>query len=211
MTISSVSNDPMTVVLPHIDDQGLGRALRRAGRACVEAGTEDFIEHIDGILVLGLTTASAFSTDAGTILADLLIERGLIDEARRSDLRLALHEALANGLLHGNLELHSHNAQTPAAFLENAALLESRLASPDYARRPIAIAISLNPSFVEIAITDSGKGYSPEFLSAPPSDRSAGDRVGHGLMLLARHSDGLRFEAGGRRVILSFQRCARRG
>ncbi len=76
-------------------------------------------------------------------------------------MRLALHEALANGLVHGNLEIESDPDLTPTTFLEHAAVLESRLASPDYGRRPIELTAVLKGPVLEITVRDSGTASSP--------------------------------------------------
>lgn len=201
MAKSSKTIDGISVtILSDIDDAKIANALRGPTQICAETGTEDFLQEIKGVLVLVLTTATAFTTDPATIVADIAIERNWIPAPRRSDLRLALHEALANGLLHGNLGLAaSHNAQNPGDFMEHARLLEERLAQPEYGGKPIAISLSWNDPICEIAICDSGEGFTPGPRQAKP-----GERLGEGLNLIASHCDHMRFEAGGRRLILAY-------
>jgi anti-sigma regulatory factor (Ser/Thr protein kinase) len=168
---------------------------------CVEVGAESFIDDGATDFVLVLTTANAFATDPGTAFADALITRGLVSGSRRNDLRIALHEGLANALLHGNLEIKSHPSQTPDEFLEQAADQERRLATPKYGRRPIAMTATVKDATVEIGIRDDGNGFAATSVPTVNTNRMGG----HGLALMAKHSDGIRYELDGRRVILTYQ------
>jgi sigma-B regulation protein RsbU (phosphoserine phosphatase) len=199
MSKSGQDPDRVIAVLSEVDDRTLADALRQPVTACVEAGTMTLLADFQGCLVLILTTANAFGIDMGTLFADALIDRQLIDPERRDDVYLALHEALANGLMHGNLDLSSDGAESPDDFLRQAELMQERLLMADYGKRPIALACAVRGTMLEISVRDWGPGFTPPTDAAEPKRLS-----GRGLYLMTAHSDALRYEERGRRVVLSY-------
>jgi sigma-B regulation protein RsbU (phosphoserine phosphatase) len=189
-------------VLRQVDTATLADAMRENITACVERGTEGFLSNIEGDVIMVLTTRTAFAVDIATIFTNTLIERHLLPEARRKDLKLALHEALANGLMHGNLEMPSHAGLTPEDFLEHAALMEERLNHAEYGNRPIALSAVAVGKLIEVTVSDCGKGYSPELATSLEPTRLAG----RGLRLMIESCDAIRHEDEGRKVVLSYAR-----
>ena len=78
--------------------------------------------------------------------------------------------------------------------------MQERLDTPSYGERPIALACAEVGATIEISIRDWGAGFVPLMVGEPKR------LSGRGLNLMAGHSDGLRHEDGGRRVVLSFNR-----
>ena len=66
---------------------------------------------------------------------------GVCDEARRPKLTLALHEALTNSVVHGNLELASRLKEEDDDNDAFARALAERSADPTYRQRTVTIAI----------------------------------------------------------------------
>src|SRR3954451_17855008 len=79
---------------------------------------------------------------------------GACDESRAGKLMIALHEALSNAIVHGNLELSSElKEQGDHAF---AQALAQRIADPQYSSRVVDIVIDCEPEECRWIITDEG-------------------------------------------------------
>src|SRR6516164_2240557 len=73
-------------------------------------------------------------------LKDKAVLCGACHEARANKLMLALHEALTNSIVHGNLELTSDlKEHSDTAFAE---ALAERAADPHYSTRPVEVHVA---------------------------------------------------------------------
>jgi anti-sigma regulatory factor (Ser/Thr protein kinase) len=133
---------------------------------------------------------------------------GACHEARALKLTLALHEALTNSLVHGNLEVESAlKEQGDHAFAE---ALAARSADPQYAGRSIHIRVSYDADRCTWVLTDEGKGFDVEQVLRRSEDDSA-DCVlasGRGIALMRAFLDDVSYELGGRRVVLTLRRAS---
>ncbi|PWC82714.1 hypothetical protein TSH100_22260 [Azospirillum sp. TSH100] len=154
-------------------------------------------------LYLNLTTATAHDLQlGGRLLAALSARHPLIGD-RRDDMELALHEAVSNALVHGNLGVDGMkelSAQELARFSRD---LGDRLADPALAARRIVIAIRIDPAedggpLATVEITDEGAGFTP-------GPRTNAGASGRGLDLIAHIAEGLEIEDGGRRIRMRFR------
>ena len=104
-----------------------------------------------------------------------------------TEIKLALYEALANSIEHGNLEI-DYDAKTKAMETESGitGLIERRSADPRYAARTVRVQVDYEPHRVVYRIKDSGPGF-------PHADRDHTAKLGdtaalHGRgILLIRH------------------------
>jgi CheY-like chemotaxis protein len=104
-----------------------------------------------------------------------------------TEIKLALYEALANSIEHGNLEI-DYDAKTKAMETEGGiiGLIERRRADPRYADRTVLVQVDYEPHRVLYRIKDSGPGF-------PHGDKAHSKRLGdttalHGRgILLIRH------------------------
>lgn len=77
---------------------------------------------------------------------------------------LCLHEALANAVIHGNLEIPSElKNESPEAFEQ---LVQEREAQPEFADRPVRIRCTITPAELRFEIQDQGAGFDPKANSA---------------------------------------------
>jgi serine/threonine-protein kinase RsbW len=102
--------------------------------------------------------------------------RGSLD-----DISLALSEALANAVIHGNRE-------DPNKKVDICALCDS----PDQFR---------------LVITDEGQGFQPDAVPDPTLGENTLSNHGRGLFLIRRLMDETEFRLGGRQIVL-LKRCA---
>ena len=155
----------------------------------------------DTHMLVSLTTTTAYRLPLAMLVCDSLLARGLISEQAKGSILLALQEAIANGVVHGNLELHS-----PRRAFENMraywAEIRNRLADPAKARRRITIDCHLRDDQICITVTDQGRGYNPETVQ----DRDPSRPHGKGLKLISQLTAGIEVGLGGRQHALTFAR-----
>jgi anti-sigma regulatory factor (Ser/Thr protein kinase) len=131
---------------------------------------------------------------------------GACQETRSRKLMVALQEALVNSLVHGNLELSSELKERGDSSFAKA--LAERAADPRLAQRMVDIVVDYDGQRCRWLITDEGKGFDveevlrrlesddPEFLLAS----------GRGILLMRSFLDEVKYEEGGRRLILTLHR-----
>jgi anti-sigma regulatory factor (Ser/Thr protein kinase) len=128
-------------------------------------------------------------------------------EDRGAKLHLALIEALSNSVLHGNLEISSDlKEQDHALFAE---MVAARSADPHYASRLVDVLVDYDGERCQWSITDEGPGFDvAAVLGRDPADASHVLLVtGRGILMMKAFLDGVRYEEGGRRVILTLARA----
>jgi anti-sigma regulatory factor (Ser/Thr protein kinase) len=136
-------------------------------------------------------------------LKDKAILCGVCHEARSRKLTLALHEALTNSVIHGNLELSSElKERSRTAFAE---ALAERAADRHYANRPVEVRVDYDGERCLWTITDHGKGFPVESVLARAAQTDPEEMLssGRGILLMKALLDGLSYEQGGRRAILT--------
>lgn len=131
---------------------------------------------------------------------------GACHEGRSGKLMIALHEAIANAVIHGNLEIGSElKEQGDSAFAET---LAHRSTIPALTSRKVEIVVDFDGDVCRWIITDEGKGFDIEAtlarcLSDDPEILLAS---GRGILMMKSLLDGVHYERGGRRVILTLAR-----
>lgn len=133
---------------------------------------------------------------------------GVCSETRAGKLLVALHEALSNAIVHGNLEIPSSlKEEADDAFMK---LLVARTGDPAYCNRVVDIFVTYDGERCQWAITDQGRGFDfAGYLQRLSSDDSEILlSSGRGLLLMRTFMDEVQFEAGGRRVVLTLLRAS---
>ncbi len=131
---------------------------------------------------------------------------GACHESRAKKLELALHEALTNAVVHGNLELSSElKEKSETAFAE---ALAERSADPRFAMRPVDVRVEYDGECCQWTFTDQGKGFDVEraLARAANPDPEMMLSSGRGILLMKAFLDDVQYEAGGRRVVLRMDR-----
>ncbi len=130
---------------------------------------------------------------------------GACSPERSGRLLLALHEALTNSVIHGNLEISSELKESENG--DFGRVLAERSADPVYADRPVDVVVDYNGERCTWTITDQGRGFDVErMLSRRPDDDDLPLTSGRGIFLMQAFLDDLRYEAGGRRAVLTMRR-----
>jgi anti-sigma regulatory factor (Ser/Thr protein kinase) len=128
---------------------------------------------------------------------------GACDASQAGRLLLALHEALTNAIVHGNLELASRLKEEEGLFGRR---LAERSLDPAFASRLVHIHIDYDGRRCRWTLTDQGPGFDfEEVLAREPADPWAVS--GRGIQLMRALMDEVRYEAGSRRVVLTLVRA----
>jgi anti-sigma regulatory factor (Ser/Thr protein kinase) len=141
---------------------------------------------------------------------DYLVQRGrhcgAIHPEHDARLTMALHEALTNSVIHGNLGVSSDlKEQGDGAF---ARAVAARCADPAYAGRLVDVRASYDGEVARWVLTDQGEGFDVQAalarLDGPDLDPLR--LSGRGLMMIRAFVDEMRYEDSGRRLVLAVRR-----
>lgn len=189
--------------------EGLGTALRGVAAGVVEVIAEHSnpIGDADlaGVLAAGvfhvsLTTRTAWSLDTAAAFCEGLIARSMMPGYLRHDVELALHEAVINAVLHGNLGIGSSLFTDPTAFDAFCRLLTDQLGRPEKALLRIDLTARLHGGCLEVSVLDRGPGYDPASVQPAAVDAKSG----RGLEIMRQLSTRMEVGEGGRKVTLGF-------
>lgn len=135
-------------------------------------------------------------------ILERLERAALIDTRERLALTLVIQEALANAIEHGNLELESKWREEIDKNGEDkfSKLKRERLADERYSQRVARARVAYIPGRLEIVITDEGKGFKPQIKACLPKDHL--QPSGRGLALIESTMNEVRFEQGGRSIVM---------
>jgi anti-sigma regulatory factor (Ser/Thr protein kinase) len=133
---------------------------------------------------------------------------GACQESRVRKLTVALHEALTNAVVHGNLELSSDLKEH--ADVSFAEAMAARAADPRYGERLVDVEMDYDGERCRWAVTDQGRGFDVEqVLRQGEADPEALLRPsGRGILMMRAFLDEVAFESGGRRVLLTLYRAS---
>jgi anti-sigma regulatory factor (Ser/Thr protein kinase) len=122
---------------------------------------------------------------------------------RAARLTVALHEALTNSIIHGNLEVASSlKDQDDGAFTEAVA---NRCADPAFGQRLVDVVADGDDESVRWVLTDEGPGFDAD-AAVRKLEQEGPDPIrpyGRGLALIRAFVDSMCYEAGGRRLHLA--------
>lgn len=138
-------------------------------------------------MVLG--TLSAYDLDVGAAFVEALLRRGLIRADALSRVRTALHEAIANAIIHGNLELPSPRREDAQDFVTFAEAISERLLDPAYFNRCLTVCATAENRTLVLRIRNEGPGFNPSTLRP--------DRDHGGWSLILAGADTVAFDSGG--------------
>ena len=143
-------------------------------------------------------------------LKNRAVQCGVCDERRAVKLSLALHEALTNAVVHGNLGVPSRlKEQGDDAFVR---ALAERGSDPTYSERIVAIGVDFDGDRCQWVLTNQGDGFDVERVvrNDEPPEEAFLRPSGRGVVLMRAFMDEVRYEAGGRRVLLTLRRACKK-
>lgn len=206
--ISTISPDGhgAVFVASEVTEHGLDLVMIPTVRACVEA-TRDFCGFDDEVLgriqandlYLSLTTASAYKNEIALHYYRWIASKIDLNDDLAMKLELALQEAMANGLIHGNMGL---DKTLPDSFHELGAYgdeVRGKLDSAENGQKRIEVWARWDADELTVSILDHGAG----FEAKEPSDSGV---TGWGLCLIESLTAGIAITEGGRMMTMWFER-----
>ncbi|NQU24842.1 MAG: response regulator [Candidatus Nealsonbacteria bacterium] len=136
-----------------------------------------------------------------THLQENVVDMGICDDTECTRIGVALEEALANALYHGNLEVGSElRGEDDRAY---HALVKQRLGEPAYCDRRIRVEASLSRDRATFAICDEGLGFDPSTLPDPTDPANIERACGRGVLLMRTFMDDVIYNDVGNAVTLT--------
>ncbi len=198
--------DRVVALLGAVDDALLGQVLSPPVVACFEVAgePEGFAERLlpavaDGELFVSLTTATAYQTYVACHFCRALTGRAGLSGACAGDMEVAVHEAVINGIIHGNLEISAYFPRSHREIDAYGRTVSSRLADPRFGGRRIEVSARLREGAAEVSVRDSGAGYADPF-------GDPGQPLHRGLRLIRALAQSVDVSGGGRRITMGFAR-----
>lgn len=156
-----------------------------------------------GGMAMSVSTVSAYQYDLAITFTTALCRRHPELAPRSEEIDRAVHEMMANALVHGNLEVASPKPGMDG-FDTYCKALDHALADPALQRRRVEISALCAKGLLEIAVLDHGSGY--DVRNVTRMEVEAAPRQ-HGLAIVSATAR-LRIEDGGRCAILSMDVAA---
>jgi hypothetical protein len=184
----------------------LWEALQKPTILCLEQGVSlpaSFTQRPEGDahLMLCLSTARAYANGIAQCFVDAIAQRITLGQSARDRIETALNEAVANAVIHGNLEIASRAMVAAAALTPPQDLVAEQLQSSAHAERRVTIGAGWTDRSLTIFVADEGRGYQEK---PPPSDTALSH--GRGLMIQRAFAESVSLSEGGRRIDMSFAR-----
>lgn len=139
--------------------------------------------------------------DAGDVIGQLeadVTRFGLSDGTGAMQIGVALREAIANAVFHGNLEVSSDLLELGGTAFQD--LARERRRQEPYASRRVKVEVTLTPEQVVFVIEDEGPGFDPGSLPDPLDLSNLEKPSGRGLMLIRTFMDEVEFNDRGNRI-----------
>jgi CheY-like chemotaxis protein/anti-sigma regulatory factor (Ser/Thr protein kinase) len=133
-------------------------------------------------------------------LQDAVAYMGVCDQADRTRIGVALEEALANALYHGNLRLGSELREEDSRAYY--ALAEQHRRQEPYQYRHIHVTARLTRRQATIVVRDEGAGFDPATLPDPSQPANLEKVSGRGVLLMRTFMDEVVYNELGNAVTL---------
>ena len=161
----------------------------------------EVLQHLDGAdLRFDLPSDPSLVHPLAAFLQDNLTQLDFGSEAVRTQIGIALMEALDNAIVHGNLEVES-DLRRQSRQLYQERIAERRAAEPFGSRR-LRLEVERDSDAVEFRIEDEGPGFDLSHLPDPVSPENLLNVYGRGILLMRTFMDDVRYEGRGNRLIL---------
>jgi CheY-like chemotaxis protein/anti-sigma regulatory factor (Ser/Thr protein kinase) len=139
-------------------------------------------------------------------LQDGLVQMRLSDDADLTRVGVALEEALANAMYHGNLEVGSElRGLDDDAY---HATVRQRREQPPYCNRRIFVRVELSSEKAVFSVRDEGPGFDASSLPDPTDPANLEKASGRGVLLMQTFMDEVSYNEMGNTVTLTKNRSS---
>ena len=176
-------------VVQALDLLGLRRSRARLLRSLERSETRFELEN-DPALV----------TPLAAYFQENLERLGLGDDALRTQVSVALIEAVANSMIHGNLEVSS--ALRKESHRAYDAMIDQRRATLPYSLRRLRCTARESARTIEYTIEDEGPGFDLTKLPDPTDPGNLLNLSGRGVLLIRTFMDRVDYLDGGSRIVM---------
>ena len=174
----------------------LEHVLAAAGERRTQQSLMQRMENLECSFVL--SNDPTILTSLVAYVQTLLNDMGLLEEADRLRVGVALEEALLNAAYHGNLEVSSELRETDHSAYYS--LARERAVTHPYCERQIYVHAKLSPTEVCYTIQDEGPGFDPTDLPDPTDPANLERPCGRGLLLMRTFMDSIEYNDQGNKV-----------
>jgi CheY-like chemotaxis protein/anti-sigma regulatory factor (Ser/Thr protein kinase) len=133
-------------------------------------------------------------------LQDSLERLGFANETVRSQVGMALVEAISNAMIHGNLEVDSSLRQTDRSGYER--LIDERRGQDPYSQRHVHCTCRETTEEIVYVFSDDGPGFDPQKIPDPTDPANILRASGRGIMLMRTFMDRVEFNDKGNQITL---------
>ena len=138
-------------------------------------------------------------------LEERVLHLGLPDPSKIHRIRIPLHEAVTNAIIHGNLEVSSELKEREDDAFSRA--VAERSTDDRYASRTVEVVFDADAHRFQWMITDQGPGFD---IAAKLAHADSGEvsflLSGRGITMMRALMDDVYYHQGGRSVIMTMQR-----
>lgn len=176
--------------------EGVVERFRRM-KTGLRAEGEDGPKLVESAASLRLPSDPAAAAGAAQWLTRDLCALGLASPAERESVRLSLHEAILNAVIHGNLGIASELRADPARFDAEVA---ARRADPEHGGRKVLVGVRADARSGEWTVEDEGEGFDPGTLADPTDPESLLRVSGRGLLIIRLTMSEVEWNGAGNRI-----------
>ena len=153
-------------------------------------------------LELIVTAGTAFDQQLAALICQALVARGAVPGKDRDSIALAVHEAIANAVVHGSFALDGFPRDSMEGFADHSEALTACRGNPDFANRVIQVSADWTGEDLVVRVGDDGPGFDAAALAAATSAGS----VNRGMALIDAMSKQRVIDQRGRRISMWFDR-----
>ena len=201
MSIEALRLDAFDFLVKPFEFQSLEITLSKlASRQVSQQELREMFPLSNGHLQMAIPSRSEFIPSALSCFQEMLTSLCRVYHLNYQKLRLCLHEASTNAIIHGNLEMDSSLKEH--SFEAFDTLLKERQSSPEFFQRQVTVLCRFSAERIEFEIADEGAGFDPSQLPDFEDPMRLKMISGRGLLLIQSFMDAVTWNASGNRITM---------
>lgn len=152
-------------------------------------------------IIFSFNTTSSYKMVLSYTVSKYLARKLELTSERAYSINIALHEAITNAIIHGNLELQS-NFNDLESFVFYYDEVEKRLKTPPYNKRRITVEVEVLEDLITVCVVNEGKGYN----ATEVRKKTLEEPSGKGMSMIASFAKTHEVLEDGKRIKMEFVR-----